>query len=106
VNFLFLANNLKGEYVMQNSIKYLVKTDTNKTYILHIMDAVEFRENQYVGLFLFDDVNGKEPGEWHNLRHRLLFESSVNAIIDKVTEYAHGRNENVTFIDNFSGAAA
>lgn len=92
---------------MQNSIKYLVKTDTNKTYILHIMDAEEYRTNQYIGLFLFHDEESQETLEINgSFRHRLLFESSVDAIIDKVTEYAHGRNENVTFINKFSGAAA
>jgi hypothetical protein len=92
---------------MKNSIKYLIKTDSNKTYILHIMDAVEYKTNQYVGLFLFhDDDEGSQSEAWQNLRHRLLFESSIEAIKDKVTEYAHGRNENIMFIDNYSGAAA
>lgn len=90
---------------MNNSIKYLVKTDSNKTYILHIMDAVEYRSNQYVGLFLFhDEEAGSTPDVWGNLRHRLLFENSIEAIKDKVAEYAHGRNENITFIDNYSSA--
>lgn len=92
---------------MQNSKKFLIKTDSNKTYILHVMDAVEYKQNQYVGLFLFhDDEAEAENNEWSNLRHRLLFESSIEAIKDKVTEYAHGRNENIIFIDNYSGAAA
>jgi cytochrome c1 len=92
---------------MNHSIKYLIKTDSNKTYILHIMDAVEYKRNQYVGLFLFHDEEIiTDADAWPNLRHRLLFESSVEAIKDKVTEYAHGRNENITFIDNYSGAAA
>jgi hypothetical protein len=92
---------------MKNSIKYLIKTDSNKTYILHIMDAVEYKTNQYVGLFLFhDDDDSSQSEAWQNLRHRLLFESSIEAIKDKVTEYAHGRNENIMFIDNYSGVAA
>ena len=88
---------------MSNSIKYLVKTDSNRTYILHIMDAVEYKSNQYVGLFLFhDEEDNSTPDVWNNLRHRLLFENSVEAIKDKVTEYAHGRNENIVFRDNYS----
>lgn len=87
---------------MSTSIKYLVKTDSNRTYILHIMDAVEYRSNQYVGLFLFHDEEGNStPDVWGNLRHRLLFENSIEAIKDKVMEYAHGRNENIIFIDNY-----
>ena len=38
---------------MQNSIKYIIKTDDGKTYILHIMETAEFNARQYVGLFLF-----------------------------------------------------
>lgn len=91
---------------MQNSKKFLIKTDSNKTYILHVIDAVEYKQNQYVGLFLFHDDEAEENSEWSNLRHRLLFESSIEAIKDKVTEYAHGRNENIIFIDNYSGVAA
>jgi len=88
--------------VLQGAIKYIVKTDSNKTYILHIMDAIEYKQNQYVGLFLYHD---EEPGKaelWPNLRHRLLFENSVDAIKDKVIEYASGRNEKIMFIDNYS----
>jgi hypothetical protein len=92
---------------MQTSIKYIVKTDSNKTYILHIMDAIEYKRNQFVGLFLYHDEELELGNElWPNLRHRLLFENSVEAIKDKVFEYASGRNEKIMFIDSYPPFAA
>ncbi len=81
---------------MQNSLKFTVQTDSNKIYVLHIIEAAEYKSKQYVGLFLYGDDDVK----WTGLRHRLLFESSIEAIKDKVIEYANGRNEKIMFIDN------
>jgi len=90
---------------MQNSIKYIVKTDSNKIYVLHIIAAIEYKTNQYVGLFLYGDEDSEKNGKtWTVLRHRLLFENSIEAIKDKVIEYANGRNEKIMFIDNPSPA--
>lgn len=92
---------------MQNSIKYLIKTDDGKTYILHIMETAEFNARQYVGLFLFhNEEYAPEHVELPILRHRLLFENSINAIKDKVIEYTSGRNERVTFIEGSTPLAA
>jgi hypothetical protein len=35
-----------------------------------------------------------------NVKHRLLFENSVKAILDKVIEYVNGRGENVMIEEN------
>jgi hypothetical protein len=92
---------------MNNSIKYIVKTSSRKTYILHIIEAFEYKSNQYIGLFLYhdEDIFNGSPEVWPHLRHRLLFEGSIEAIKEKVTEYAEGRNEKIVFMDNYSTAA-
>lgn len=81
---------------MQNAKKFIIKTDNNKIYSLHIINAVEYNPDKYVGLFLFYDDNN----EFQNMKHRLLFENSVDAIKDKVIEYANGRGENVKIVEN------
>jgi len=81
---------------MQNALKFIIKTDSNKIYSLHIINAVEYVPDKYVGLFLFYDDNN----EFQNMKHRLLFENSVDAIKDKVIEYANGRGENVRIVEN------
>jgi hypothetical protein len=92
---------------MAGSKKWIVKTDKGSTYILHIMDAFEFRTNQFVGLFLYHDEEyaANDPVQ-PIMRHRLLFENSVNAIKDKVIEYTSGRNENIVFIESYPQLAA
>jgi hypothetical protein len=89
---------------MKNSIKYIVKTDGGRTYILHILEASEYKSNQYVGLFLYHDEDSLND-VWPHLRHRLLFENSVEAIKNKVTEYAEGRNEIIIFLEDYRTAA-
>ena len=80
---------------MHISQKLIVKTDKNRVYALHIMNADEYDPGKVVGLFLyFDDNNG-----FSNMRHRLLFENSVDAVKDKVVEYANGRGENIMFVE-------
>ena len=81
---------------MQNAIKFIIKTDSNRTYSLHIINAIEYKPEKYVGLFLFYDDNN----EFQNLKHRLLFENSVDAIKDKVIEYVNGRGETVMIEEN------
>ncbi len=86
---------------MESAIKYIIKTDGNRTYSLYIMDGKEFNRGKYIGLFLFYDEDFFEDSEklWTNLRHRILFENSVDAIKDKVIEYTEGRFETITFIE-------
>jgi hypothetical protein len=84
-----------------NIIKYIVKTDNGKTYSLYIMEADEYKKGRYVSLFLYYDDNNYDETEslWLNLRHRILYESSVEAIKNKVIEYADGRNEKLIFFE-------
>lgn len=92
---------------MQNSTKYIVKTDGGKTYILHVMNAAEFNAHYYVGVFLYHDEDYlPDKVELPVMRHRLLFEKSVNAIKDKVLEYTSGRNEKIVFLEGSDGLAA
>ncbi len=92
---------------MQNSIKYVVKTDGGKTYILHIMDAAEFNAHYYVGVFLYHDEDiTPDSVDLPVMRHRILFERSVNAILDKVIEYTSGRNEKIEFLEGHAPLAA
>jgi len=84
---------------MQNAIKLVIRSDSNRIYSLHIMDAVEYQKGHYVGLFLFYDDNSTENA-YKNIRHRLLFENSIEAIKDKVIEYASGRGESIMFIES------
>ena len=90
---------------MHNTIKYIIKTDSERTYILYIMNAGEFSSNddssKYVGLFLFfdDDQISTHEELWKRLRHRLLFENSIDAIKEKIKEYASGRNETIVFLE-------
>ena len=92
---------------MQNSLKYVIQTDSGKKYILHILENSEFNSKLYVGVFLFHNEEYL-PGKVDIplLRHRLLFENSVNAIKDKVIEYTSGRNEHITFIESYPSLAA
>jgi len=85
---------------MENAIKYVIKTDGNRTYSLHIINAVEYHKSKYVGVFLYHDDENYEPERGESLRHRLLFENSIDAIKDKVLEYTSGRGENIMFIEN------
>ena len=90
---------------MQNTIKYIIKTGGERTYILYIMNANEYRSaedsSKYVGLFLFydDDIISSHEELWKRLRHRLLFENSIDAIKEKIREYASGRNETIVFLE-------
>lgn len=85
---------------MQQTIKYLIKTDTDKTYSLYIMEAAEYHKGRFIGLFLYYDEDEFSDAErlWLNLRHRLLFENSIEAIKEKVIEYTDGRGERVYFL--------
>ena len=85
-----------------NSIKYIIKTGDDRTYILYVMETKEYKKGSYIGLFLYyDENNVMNTAEklWMNLRHRILFENSLDAIKEKVREYGSGRNENYTFIE-------
>jgi hypothetical protein len=81
---------------MLNAQKFLIKTSKNRTYSLHIIDANEYDEGKYVGLFLYYD----DESDFQHLRHRLLFENSIDAIKDKVIEYANGRGEEAILEEN------
>ncbi|MCX7878381.1 MAG: hypothetical protein N2510_07055 [Ignavibacteria bacterium] len=89
---------------MLNSIKYIVKTDNEKIYVLHIFECSEYQEKKYIGLFLYYD-DEEINGVWQHLRHRVLFENSVEDIKDKVIEYTEGRNEHVVFLPDLQHAA-
>lgn len=82
-----------------NIIKYIINTDANRIYSLYIMEASEYQKGRYVALFLYYDDDYFEDTEklWLNLRHRIFYESSVEAIKNKVIEYAEGRNEKLFF---------
>ncbi|HEY3249750.1 MAG TPA: hypothetical protein VGK25_01400 [Ignavibacteria bacterium] len=84
---------------MQESQKFIIKTDTNNTYLLHIIDTEELHVEKYVGLLLYYDEDAPREG-YQYIRHRILFENSVDAMKDKVIEYANGRGENVTFVES------
>jgi hypothetical protein len=86
---------------MGTAVKYIIKTDSNRTYSLYIMDAKEYNKGKFIGLFLFYDEDFFEDSEkmWTNLRHRIFFESSANAIKEKVIEYTEGRFEKIIFIE-------
>jgi hypothetical protein len=83
-------------------VKYLIKTDNGRTYSLYIMEADEYLKGKFIGLFLYYD-NGEDIDTaedlWIKLRHRLLFENSVEAIKQKVMEYGDGRNEKYIFLE-------
>ncbi len=82
-----------------HTIKYLIQTDSNRTYSLYIMEATEYRKGRYVALFLYYDDDYFEDTEklWMNLRHRIFYENSIDAIMNKVIEYTEGRNEKLIF---------
>lgn len=84
-----------------NVIKYIVKTDNDRIYSLYIMEANEYKKGKYVSLFLYYDENDFNDSEelWLNLRHRILYESSIDAIKNKIIEYADGRNEKLIFLE-------
>jgi hypothetical protein len=86
---------------MNNAIKYIIKTDSDRTYSLYIMNPNEYNKGKYVGLFLYYNEDTFEDTEklWLNLRHRILFENSIEAIKEKVIEYTEGRNENIVFLE-------
>jgi len=86
---------------VNNTQKYIIKTDNDKTYSLYIMEAAEFIKGKYIALFLYFDDEDFDNTEklWLNLRHRILFENSVEAIKSKVIEYADGRNEKLIFLE-------
>lgn len=83
------------------TIKYIIKTNGDKTYSLYIMEAEEYHKGKYIALFLYYDDDEFEDAEhlWLNLRHRILFENSIEAIKAKVIEYASGRNEKLIFLE-------
>jgi hypothetical protein len=64
------------------------------------MEASEYLKGKYIALFLFYDDDGFDNTEklWLNLKHRILFENSIEAIKSKVIEYADGRNEKLIFL--------
>jgi hypothetical protein len=104
--YYFLGSS-KGDTAMQYSVKYVVRTDGGKTYILHIMDAAEFNSHYYVGMFLYHDEEvSPDSVDLPVMRHRVLFERSVNAILDKVIEYTSGRNEKIEFLEMHAPLAA
>lgn len=85
---------------INNTIKYIIKTDNDKTYSLYIMEASEYIKGKYIALFLFYDDDDFDNTEklWLNLKHRILFENSIEAIKSKIIEYADGRNEKLVFL--------
>ena len=82
-----------------HTLKYVIHTDTGRTYSLYIMEASEYKKDRYIALFLFYDDDKFENTEklWQNLRHRIFYENSVDAVMNKVIEYAEGRNEKLFF---------
>ena len=85
-----------------NSLKYIINSGDDRTYILYIMETKEYKKGSYIGLFLYYDEEKaiSSPEKlWLNLRHRILFENSIDAIKEKVREYGFGRNENYTFTE-------
>ena len=86
---------------INNTIKYIIKTDNDKTYILYVMEVSELQKGKYIGLFLYYDDDDFENTEklWLNIKHRILFENSIDAIKTKVIEYADGRNEKLIFLE-------
>jgi malate/lactate dehydrogenase len=84
-----------------NIIKYVINTDNNKIYSLYVMEANEYQKGKFIGLFIYYDENGVETKEklWMNLRHRILYENSVEAVKNKVIEYADGKNEKLSFLE-------
>jgi len=86
---------------INNTLKYIIKTDNDKTYILYIMEVNEFQKGKCIGLFLYYDEDDFENTEklWLNIRHRILYENSIEAIKSKVIEYADGRNEKLIFLE-------
>ena len=85
----------------KNTIKYIIKTDNDKTYSLYIMEAAEFHKDRFIALFLYYDDDEFDNTEklWMNLRHRILFENSIEVIKSKIIEYADGRNEKLIFLE-------
>ncbi|MFI5144603.1 MAG: hypothetical protein ACHQJ4_03325 [Ignavibacteria bacterium] len=85
---------------INNTIKYIIKTDNDKTYSLYIMEASEYIKGKYIALFLYYDDDDFDNTEklWLNIRHRILFENSIEAIKSKIIEYADGRNEKLMFL--------
>lgn len=86
---------------INNTLKYIIKTDNDRTYILYIMEVNELQKGKCIGLFLYYDEDDFENTEklWLNIRHRILFENSIEAIKSKVIEYADGRNEKLIFLE-------
>lgn len=86
---------------INNTLKYIIKTDNDKTYLLYIMEVNEYLKGKYIGLFLYYDEDDFESTEklWLNVRHRILYENSIDAIKSKVIEYADGRNEKLIFLE-------
>ncbi len=85
---------------INHTLKYIIKTDNDKTYSLYIMEASEYYKGKYIAIFLYYDDDDFDNTEklWLNLRHRILFENSVEAIKLKIIEYAGGRNEKLIFL--------
>ena len=84
------------------TLKYLIKTNEDRTYSLYIMEAEEYNRGKYVALFLYYDENGafNSPEKlWLRLKHRILYENTVDAVKDKVSEYGSGRNEKFIFLE-------
>jgi hypothetical protein len=86
---------------LNNMIKYVINTDNNKIYSLYIMEANEYQNGRFIGLFLYYDENGFESKEklWMNIKHRILYENSIEAVKNKVIEYAEGKNEKLSFFE-------
>jgi hypothetical protein len=86
----------------KDTIKYIIKTDNNRTYSLYIMEADEYKKGKFIGLFLYYD-NGEDIDStedlWMKLRHRLLFENSIDSVKARVIEYGDGRNERYIFLE-------
>jgi len=83
------------------TLKYIIKTNDNKTYSLYIMEAQEFQQGRYVAIFLYYDEDGdlNSPEKlWLRVKHRILYENSIEAIKDKVIELGSGRNEKFIFL--------
>jgi len=81
---------------MQNAQKFLIKTDSDHIYSLHILRASEYVPDKIVGLLLYYD----DDNNFSNMRHRLLFENLVEAVKDKVVEYVNGRGENIVIVES------
>lgn len=83
-------------------LKYIIKTNDDKTYSLYIMEAEEFQRGRYIAIFLYYDEDSElnSPEKlWLRVKHRILYENSIDAIKEKIIELGSGRNEKFIFLE-------